>query len=132
MERQRKALEQRIQLLQRKELVALPKQLGFDTVDGLILALAEYASESMRTRLRAAGLLGGPKLPNGLPDGAAGRVKFSSELRARIRKELEAGTKSVAEISREYGPSHPTIMGWKREWGMTRPRPKRTQSNGSR
>jgi transposase-like protein len=59
------------------------------------------------------------------------RIKFSPELRERIRRELEAGTKSVAEISREYGPSHPTIMGWKREWGMTRPRGKRGNGNGA-
>jgi transposase-like protein len=125
MERQRRALEQRIQLLQRKELMALPKQLGFDTVDVLIYALAEYASEPLRTRLKSVGVSLSQKSGNGGVDGG-GRIKFSADLRARIRKELETGSKSVAEISREYGPSHPTIMGWKREWGMTRPRPRRS------
>jgi hypothetical protein len=124
MERQRRALEHRIQVLQRKELIALPKQLGFDSVDLLIYALVEYASEPLRTRLKSVGVSLAQKFGNGAADGH-GRIKFSAELRAKIRKELEAGAKSVAEISREYGPSHPTIMGWKREWGMTRPRPRR-------
>ena len=58
-------------------------------------------------------------------EGKASRVKFDVSLREQIRKELEAGLKSVAELSREYGPSHPTIMGWKRQWGLTRPRQRR-------
>jgi transposase-like protein len=128
MERQRRALELRIRTLQRKELVALPRQLGFDSVDGLILALVEHASASFRARCKAAGLVeqvAAERMEHVELDGNGVRVKFSPELRARIKKELEAGEKSVAMISREYGPSHPTIMGWKREWGMTRPRPKR-------
>jgi transposase-like protein len=48
------------------------------------------------------------------------------DLKEQIKAELEAGGKSVAQLAREYGPSHPTIMGWKREWGMTRPRARKT------
>jgi transposase-like protein len=65
------------------------------------------------------------------PNGGAKRTRFSAEMREQIRAELESGAKSVAQIAREYGPSHPTIMGWKREWGMTHPRPRRSPSNGS-
>jgi hypothetical protein len=128
MERQRQALERQIQLLHRKNLTALPKQAGLESVDELISALLEYASPALRARFRAAGLLKGPDADGAASDAAHNgmRAKFSPEVRELIRKELAAGMKSVAEISREYGPSHPTIMGWKREWGMTRPKPKRS------
>jgi hypothetical protein len=127
MESQRRALEHKFKLLQRKELLALPRRAGLDSVDSLILALVEYASPATKARFKAAGLA---------RDGAEGngnvaRLKFSPEVRNVIRKELEAGEKSVAEIAREYGPSHPTIMGWKRAWGLTRPRSRHSKGNGS-
>jgi transposase-like protein len=53
------------------------------------------------------------------------RTRFTADLKARIKAELEDDRKSVATLSREYGPSHSTIMGWKREWGLTRPAAKR-------
>jgi transposase-like protein len=93
-----------------------------------VFALLEHASPTLRDQLKATAdkaRRGSVVVP------ANQRVKFSPELRERIRKELETGLKSVAEISREYGPSHPTIMGWKREWGMTKPRQTRGNGNGS-
>jgi hypothetical protein len=128
MERQRQALDRRIQLLHRKTLTEMPRNAGFDSVDSLIAALLKYASPALRARFKAAGLFQAPNGEGASPDHAhnGSRAKFSPELRDLIRRELMAGMKSVAEISREYGPSHPTIMGWKREWGMTRPRPKRS------
>ncbi len=131
MEKQRQALEQKIKLLQRKELLALPARVGLDSIDNLILALVEHASTGTRNRFKAAGLAGAQGLGGDKRDGAGTRQKFSAEMRNVIRKELEKGEKSVAEIAREYGPSHPTIMGWKREWGMTRPRNRRSKGNGS-
>jgi hypothetical protein len=130
MERQRRELDERIQALRKKELLALPGQFGFDSVDALVFALLEHASPSLREQFRTTGLAGDK---GGRGPGVAGnpRIKFSPELRERIRKELEAGLKSVAEISREYGPSHPTIMGWKREWGMTKPRTARSNGSGN-
>jgi hypothetical protein len=122
MERQRRALEEKIKAAQRKEFQALPARVGLESIDALILALLEYASPAMQAHFKdiASG--------KGSQDNA--RVKFSAELRAQIRKELEAGLKSVAQLSREYGPSHPTIMGWKREWGMTHPRSKKNGGSG--
>jgi hypothetical protein len=126
MERQRQMLDDRIQALRKKELLALPAQFGLESIDELVIALLEHASDSLRERMKAEGVDKAAFAAGGTP-----RLKFSPELRERIRRELEAGTKSVAEISREYGPSHPTIMGWKREWGMTRPRGKRGNGNGA-
>jgi hypothetical protein len=125
IERQRQALERQIQSLQEKRLTALPGQAGYESIDSLILALMHHASSSLRTKLQAVELnaangatLVGPPI-NGK------RARFPQTLKDQIRAEIEAGGKSVAQLSREYGPSHPTIMGWKREWGMTRPRPKK-------
>lgn len=127
MERQRRSLEQRIQALRKKQLLALPGQFGLESIDQLVLALIEFASPSLQERLRARESAGASTVAHVTT--AQARVRFSPELRDKIRRELELGVKSVAAISREYGPSHPTIMGWKREWGMTRPRPRRSNGN---
>jgi hypothetical protein len=130
IERQRHALTRQIQALQEKRLAALPAQVGLDSIDGLILALMPHASSTLRTKLQAIDLNGaegealGAGYLNG--DGNGKRARFPEALKAQIKAELEVGKKSVAQLSREYGPSHPTIMGWKREWGMTHPRPRKS------
>lgn len=122
IERQRQALERQIQTMQEKRLAALPEQAGFDSIDHLILALIPHASSSLRMRLQSIDLNGG----NGAAAGSNGkRARFPEVLKEQIKTELETGSKSVAQLSREYGPSHPTIMGWKREWGLTHPRPRK-------
>jgi hypothetical protein len=128
VERQRSVLRQRMDELRRRELSKLPQQVGLETIDELILALVEHASPSLRERLSRSDDTDSPDTENG--PGNTRRARFPAELRARIRAELEAGGKSVAQISREYGPSHPTIMGWKREWGLTRPRGRTPSSSG--
>ena len=131
VERQRRLLEQRIEGLQRQKLMKLPKQAGFASMDDLILALLDHASPALRARLvQSDNMIAGQgeRLPSRVSNGVRGR--FEPELKEKIRAELESGQKTVEAISREYGPSHPTIMGWKREWGMTRPHSKRN-SNGS-
>lgn len=126
IERQKRELERQIEALQHQKLTALPGQVGLSSVDSLLVALIPYASTALRAKLQAIGVdqtplefsTMAPELLNGK------RTKFPSELKARVKAELEQDRKSVAALSREYGPSHSTIMGWKREWGMTRPVPK--------
>lgn len=124
IERQRQALERQIQTMQEKRLAALPEQAGFESIDHLILALIPHASPSLRLKLQNFELNG-----NGSDGFNSKRARFPEALKDQIKVELETGAKSVAQLSREYGPSHPTIMGWKREWGLTRPRPRK---NGAR
>jgi uncharacterized protein involved in exopolysaccharide biosynthesis len=128
VERQRSVLRQRMDELRRRELAKLPEHVGLSTIDELILVLVEHASPALRERL--AHIDGSDASEGGHGPGNTRRARFPSELRQRIRAELEAGGKSVAQISREYGPSHPTIMGWKREWGLTRPRGRSPSSAG--
>ena len=117
VERQRSALKQRMDELRRRELSKLPEHVGLSSIDELILVLVPHASPALRERLSR-----GESHDDQVVTDGSRRVRFPPELRERIRAELEAGGKSVAQLSREYGPSHPTIMGWKREWGLTRPR----------
>jgi hypothetical protein len=129
IERQRHALTRQIQALQERRLAALPAQVGLGSIDGLIFALMPHASSGLRTKLQAIDLngAGGEAAgTNGYVNGDGKRARFPESLKAQIKTELEAGKKSVAQLSREYGPSHPTIMGWKREWGMTHPRPRKS------
>jgi hypothetical protein len=128
IERQRHALSRQIQALQEKRLAALPAQVGLPSIDGLILALMPHASSTLRTKLQGLELNGadGEAAEVGYLNGNGKRARFPESLKAQIKAELETGKKSVAQLSREYGPSHPTIMGWKREWGMTHPRPRKT------
>jgi len=111
--------------LRRRELSKLPQHVGLATIDELILVLVPHASPALRERLSRADANGGGDNSNN-----SRRARFPLDLRARIRTELETGGKSVAQLSREYGPSHPTIMGWKREWGLTRPRGRAQPTNG--
>ncbi|MEP7242252.1 MAG: hypothetical protein ABI885_01050 [Gammaproteobacteria bacterium] len=139
IDRQKRVLEQKIRDLQRKALLALPKRVGLDSVDSLILALLPHASASLRKTLQSTKPEGAQRASPPAPApvstaeaGSGGRPRFSPDIKGQIKAELEGGKKSVAAISREYGPSHPTIMGWKREWGMTHPRPRRGAGNGSK
>jgi len=125
IERQRHALTRQIQALQEKRLAALPAQVGLGSIDNLILALMPHASSTLRTKLQGAEVDGAEGEGAGYLNGNGKRARFPEALKAQIKTELETGKKSVAQLSREYGPSHPTIMGWKREWGMTHPRPRK-------
>ncbi len=128
IEKQRNALTRQIQALQEKRLAALPAQVGLDSIDSLILALLQHASPSLRSRLHSIDLNGAEADLQGVgyQNGNGKRARFPEVLKEQIKAELQTGKKSVAQLSREYGPSHPTIMGWKREWGMTHPRPRKS------
>ncbi|MEP7247790.1 MAG: hypothetical protein ABI885_29460 [Gammaproteobacteria bacterium] len=119
LERRRQSLERQLQARRIQQLKCLPGQVGLADLDELVLALIPLTSAALRAQLSSltqkhAGFSEG--------SGAPGKRKFSCEVKARVKAELQAGGKSAAQLSREYGPSHPTIMGWKREWGMTHPR----------
>lgn len=135
--KRRKALELRIESRQLKRLLALPASVGAADMDLLIVALIPLSSAALRRKLKAAGFedagdsatAKAHEAGNGNGNGTSprtGRARnkrahFTEELKGRVKAELETGKKTVAALSKEYGPSHPTIMSWKRDWGMTRP-----------
>ncbi len=42
-----------------------------------------------------------------------------------MKRAVEAGGKTVEEISRELGPTVFSIKAWKKQWGLTRARKKK-------
>jgi len=98
-------------LIQRKKLLmlkALPGIHGFDSMDALILALAQFASGDLRQRI-------GDVQPASPRSGK--RRSYPAELRVAVRKALEAG-ESASQIARMKGISLATIMKWKKPWGL--------------
>ncbi len=132
IDRQRRTLERRIRLLEQKKLATLPQQFGLPDVDSLIFALTWHASSPLRSKLHAVGIgIDEPaanepleEVEETVREAGNRRARFTPELRTRIREELELGQKTATELSREYGPSLSTVMGWKRQWGLTRSRAK--------
>src|SRR5215218_9808542 len=95
IERQREALERQIQTLQEKRLTALPAQVGFDSVDSLILALVQHASTSLRAKMQAIASNGSNGAEHAGPPVNNKRARFAQALKQTIKAELEAGGKSV-------------------------------------
>lgn len=125
-------LEQEIAQTREKELTALPKQAGFESVDELIKALAPFASPRLR------GLLAGGSAPMRRRGGVEGataadaggtqesggsrkRARITDEIKAEVKKLAEDG-KTAAEIAAAVGVSVPSVANIKRELGLTKAR----------
>ncbi len=52
-------------------------------------------------------------------------TRYTAEVKAAVKKAVEAGGKTVEQISRELGPSVFSIKDWKKQWGLTRARKKK-------
>lgn len=119
VEKRKQAIERSIREYHARQLTALPRRVGLEDVDSLVLALIPLTSPSLRERLNAGGILDAVSVPESARDRNIERRRFSSDVRDKIKAELRSGHKSTAELSREYGVSPRTIMNWKREWGLT-------------
>ena len=127
LERKRQLLEKRIKDRASKQYAALPKKVGLKNIDDLIIQLLPYGSSSLRTRLNqnGAGLPGGTGKRRGRPPRKSRGTRYTAEVKAAVKRAVEAGGKTVAEISREFGPSVFSIKDWKKQWGLTRSRKKK-------
>ena len=127
LERKRQQLEKRIKERASKQYAALPAKVGLKNIDDLILELLPYGSSSLRSRLNQNGA--GSAAPLGKRRGRPPRksrgTRYTPEVKAAVKRAVEAGGKTVAEISREYGPSVFSIKDWKKQWGLTRARKKK-------
>jgi hypothetical protein len=131
LERKRQQLEKRIKERASKQYAALPKKVGLKNIDDLIIHLLPYGSTGLRSRLNQNGAAHG-KAANGEAPKRRGRpprksrgTRYTADVKAAVKRAVEAGGKTVAEISRELGPSVFSIKDWKKQWGLTRARKKK-------
>jgi hypothetical protein len=122
LERKRQQLEKRIKERASRQYAALPAKLGLKNIDDLIIQLLPYGSSSLRSRLNGAATEGKRK---GRPSRKSRGTRYTAEVKAAVKRAVEAGGKTVADISREYGPSVFSIKDWKKQWGLTRSRKKK-------
>ena len=128
LERKRQLLEKRIKERASRQYAALPKKVGLKNIDDLIIQLLPYGSSSLRSRLNQNGALGGGPATGkrrGRPPRRSRGTRYTADVKAAVKRAVEAGGKTVAEISREFGPSVFSIKDWKKQWGLTRSRKKK-------
>jgi hypothetical protein len=126
LERRRQILERRIKERASRQFAALPARVGLKSIDELILKLLPYGSSGLRARLGVAALdgrLDGAPRTQG-PVRSRG-TRYGADVKAAVKRAVEAGGKTVEQISREYGPSVFSIKAWKKKWGLTRARRKK-------
>lgn len=126
LERKRVALEKRIKTRASRQFAALPARVGLKSIDDLIVQLLPYGSKGLRARLGggASGTTATGKR-RGRPPSRSRGTRYTADVKAAVKAAVEAGGRTVAEISREYGPSVFSIKDWKKKWGLTRKRRKK-------
>jgi hypothetical protein len=131
LERRRQTLEKRIKARASKQFAALPARVGLKSIDELILQLLPFGSTSLRSKLNSGHAGNGAAAPTatgkrrGRPPLRSRGTRYGADVKAAVKKAVEEGGKTVAEISREYGPSVFSIKDWKKKWGLTRKRKKK-------
>ena len=127
LERRRQTLEKRIKARTSRQYAALPARVGLKSIDELILKLLPFGSNGLRSRLHAAPraeVAGAPGKRRGRPPARSRGTRYGADVKAAVKRAVEEGGKTVAQISREYGPSVFSIKDWKKKWGLTRKRKK--------
>jgi len=127
-------LEQELQETREKELTGLPKQVGLESVDELIKALAPFASPRMKGLLtgggsggrrasRAPSAEGSSQSESAGGDGKRKRARITDEMKEQVKKLVEEG-KTGAEIASAVGISLPSVANIKKALGLTAKRGK--------
>lgn len=125
-------LQQELEQTREKELTSLPKQVGFETVDDLIKALAPFASPRLKGMLNGGGGTPGRRRAassaTGAADSASGgrgrkRARITDEMKEQVKKLVEEG-KTGSEIAKTVGISVPSVANIKKALGLTKNRSK--------
>ena len=127
LERKRQLLEKRIQTRASQQFAALPARVGLKSIDALIVQLLPFGSKGLRARLGAGSVAGTTATGKrrGRPPRRSRGTRYTADVKAAVKAAVEAGGKTVAQISRELGPSVFSIKDWKKQWGLTRKRKKK-------
>jgi hypothetical protein len=128
LERRRQTLEKRIKARSSKQFAALPARVGLKSIDELILQLLPYGSTGLRSKLGTTQASNGAAPAGkrrGRPPLRSRGTRYGADVKTAVKRAVEEGDKTVAQISREYGPSVFSIKDWKKKWGLTRKRKKK-------
>jgi hypothetical protein len=128
LERKRQQLEKRIKQRASRQYASLPAKLGLKNIDDLIMELLPYGSTHLRSRLNQNGAAPAAATNGkrrGRPPKKSRGTRYTADVKAAVKRAVEAGGKTVAQISREFGPSVFSIKDWKKQWGLTRARKKK-------
>lgn len=126
VKRQAELLERRIEAQSKKQFAALPPKVGLKTIDELIERLLPHASPGYRSRLGAGGT--SQSTTRGRRPGKSKGTRYPVDIKAKVKQALASG-KTADQVSKEFGPSVFSISAWKKQWGMTKSRRKRSTSN---
>lgn len=125
-------LQQELEQTREKELTSLPKQVGFETVDELIKALATFASPRLKGMLSGNGSSPGRRraapAATSASDSSTGgrgrkRARITEEMKEQVKKLVEEG-KTGTEIAEAVGISIPSVANIKKAFGLTKNRAK--------
>ncbi|HEV7717303.1 MAG TPA: hypothetical protein VGO53_17015 [Steroidobacteraceae bacterium] len=130
LERKRELLEKRIKARATRQFATLPAKVGLKSIDELIVQLLPYGSSALRSKLANGASTNGATHADGAPTGKRrGRpprksrgTRYTADVKAAVKRAVEAGGQTVAQISKQYGPSTFSIKDWKKQWGLTRKR----------
>ena len=132
LERRRQTLEKRIKARSSKQFSALPAKVGLKSIDELIIQLLPFGSTGLRSKLGTTSSANGAAAAasptgkrRGRPPLRSRGTRYGADVKAAVKRAVEAGGKTVSQISREYGPSVFSIKDWKKKWGLTRKRKKK-------
>lgn len=123
-------LEKELLAAQAARFTDLPAQLGLESVDAVIRALADHASPRLQRALKkffgtkavVAARPAAEKAEAPVKAGRRKRTTITPELKAEIIKALEAGDKTAGEVAAAFGVSGATVNNIKRDAGLTKKR----------
>lgn len=113
-------LEEQISAERNKELLALPAQFGFDSMDSFFAALRTATGKKLG---RPAGKAPGSASGQGKKIRRRRRATITDETRAEVKKMVGNG-KSGSEIAKTLGISLPSVQNIKKALGLVKERKK--------
>lgn len=117
VERRREKLSRQLEDRKRKQFTSIPAKYGFKSMDSFIAALSPYTSPSL-TKAK-------PKTvakTSSTTAKTARRGKYSDQVKAAVKADLQKGDKTVREIAKQRGVSEYAIIDWKQAWGLVKHR----------
>jgi hypothetical protein len=114
-------LELELCAAQRQRLPEIHCEYGFQTIDELIKALAEFASPSLRTAIQKCLSTGKGSPQNTTSKIRKKRAVITDEMKDKIRVALARQSEVAADIAKHFNVSVSAVNQLKRKLGLTKP-----------